>query len=154
GAVAAKGGPRFARWGVAVAGDAGRTARRLRDHVEGEVSLVRAAGAEALDLAIDDPWVQLLDHVVAEPQPLDRAGRHILDGHVGFLEQGLDDLEGARRFEVEGYRFLVGVELVEVPGVVVGLTGPLPPAGIAGHRLFDLAHLCDERGRRLAGWSA
>src|SRR4029077_4207393 len=141
GAVAAKGGPRFARWGVAVAGDAGRTARRLRDHVEGEVSFVRAAGAEALDLAVDDPWVELLDHVVAEPQPLDRAWRHILDRHIGFFEQSLDDLERTRRFEVEGDRFLVGVELVEIPGIVVGLAGPLPPAGIAGHRIFDFDDL-------------
>ena len=116
---------------VGLAGDADRAAGGLRDHVEGEALLVRAAGAEALDLAIDDAGVDLLDLVIAEAQPLDRAGRHVLDRDIGLLQQLLDDLEPARRLQVQRHRLLVGVELVEIPGVVVGLAGPQPAAGIA-----------------------
>src|SRR5690242_6624153 len=62
---------RLYRRAVAVAGDAGRAAGGLRDHVEGEVFLVWAASAKAFDLAIDDPRVQLLYGVVAEALPLE-----------------------------------------------------------------------------------
>ena len=70
---------------VALAGNAHDAAGRLRDHVEGEVVLVGAAGAEALDLRVDDARVDGAHHVVAEPQPLDRAGREILDHDIGAL---------------------------------------------------------------------
>ena len=59
---------------VGLAGDAHRAARSLRDHVEGEVFLVGAALAKTLDLGIDDARVDGADRLVAEPQPLDRAG--------------------------------------------------------------------------------
>ena len=65
----------------------------LRDHVEGERFLVRAALAEPLDLAIDDAGVDLLQHVVAEAEPLDRAGGEVLGEHVGLLDQLLDELD-------------------------------------------------------------
>ena len=68
---------------VGLAGDAHRAAAGLRDHVEGEVLLVRAALAEALDLGIDDAGVDRADHVIAEPEALDRAGRHVLDHDIG-----------------------------------------------------------------------
>jgi hypothetical protein len=57
---------RFHRRAVAVAGDAGRTASGLRDHVKGEVFLVRAAGTEPLYLAIDDAGVQFFDSIITE----------------------------------------------------------------------------------------
>src|SRR6266851_3328100 len=154
GAGVAERGAWFDRRTVAISGDADRAAGGLGDHVEGEVLLVRAALAETLDLAVDDPWVQLLDDVVAEPQALDRAGRHVLDRDVGLLQHLLDDLETARRFEVEGDRFLVGVELMEIPGIVVRPPGLKPAAGVAGLRVLDLDHLGAEPGERLgAGWT-
>src|SRR5215470_10240551 len=149
GAGVAKGRSRLDRRPVAVAGDAGRAARRLCDHVEGEVFLVRAAGAKALDLAIDDPRVQLPDDVVAQAQPLDRAGRHVLDGDVGLFQQFLDDFEPAGGFQIEGDRFLVGVELVEIPGIVIRLPGPQSAARIADLWIFDLDYLGPEPGERL-----
>src|SRR5262249_48304027 len=92
------------------------------------------------DLAIDDARVEALDRVVAEPQSLDRAGRHVLDGDVGRFDQGTNDLEPARRLQVQGHRLFVGVELVEVPGVVVGFAGLQPAAGITGVARLDLHH--------------
>ena len=141
GAGVAKRRARLDRRPVGLAGDAERATGGLRDHVESEVFFVWAAGPETLDLAVDDAGVDLLDLVIAEAQPLDRAGRHVLDRHVSLCQQRLDDFEPARRFEVEGDRLLVGVELVEIPGVVVGLTGLQPPAGVAAARVFDLDHL-------------
>src|SRR4029453_13441962 len=110
------------------------------DHVEGEAVLVRAAGAKALDLAIDDAGVDLLDRVIAEPEALDRAGRHVFDRDIGLFQQGAYDLQTARRFEVQRQRLLVGVELVEIPGVVVGLAGAQAAARIAGRGVFYFAH--------------
>ena len=78
-----------------LAGDAHRAAGGLRDHVEGEALLVRAALAEALDLAIDDAGVDRLQHVVAETEALDRAGREVLGEDVGLLDQLLDQLDAA-----------------------------------------------------------
>src|SRR5439155_8954008 len=46
---------------VWLTGNTDRAARGLRDHVEGQSLLMRAAGSEALDLAIDDTRVDLLD---------------------------------------------------------------------------------------------
>src|SRR5438477_5419259 len=94
----AKGGAGLDRCAVAITGDAGRAARRLRDHVEGEVLLIGTAGAETFDLAVDDAWVDLLDLIITKPQPLDRPGRHVLDRDIGLFEQLLDDLQPARRF--------------------------------------------------------
>jgi len=102
-----------------------------------------------LDLAEDDPRVELLHLVVAEPQPVDRPRRHVLDGDVGLLQELLDELEPARRLEVEGQRLLVGVEHVEVIRIVVGLARPQPAAGIAGLRVLDLDHFGAEPGERL-----
>jgi hypothetical protein len=100
-------------------------------------------------LAVDDAGVQLPDDIVTEAQPLDCAGRHVFDGDVGLLQQLLDDLEPARRFEIESDRFFVGVELVEIPGIVVGLPGPQSPARIAGFGVLDLDDLGTEPSERL-----
>src|SRR5882724_8969313 len=54
--------------------------------------LVRAAGAEALDLAIDDRRVQRPDHLRPEAQTFDGSRREVLDDHVGLLGHGLDEL--------------------------------------------------------------
>src|SRR6266568_4648075 len=56
GAGVAKRGTGLDRRLASLAGDAGRAAGGLRDHVEGEALLVRAPDAETLDAAIDDAW--------------------------------------------------------------------------------------------------
>src|SRR5262249_26169393 len=104
--------------------------------VEREAVLVRAAGAEALDLAIDNARIDLPDLVVTKPQPLDGAGRHVLDRDVGLLQQLADDLEPARRFQVQGHRPLVGIELMEIPQVV-RMAGLQPSARVTRARIFD-----------------
>ena len=110
---------------------------------------MRAAGPEALDLAIDDARVDLLDQFVVQAKALDRPWRHVLGHDVGLLDHLLDDLESLRRFQVQRYRLLVDVELVEVPRVVIGLAGAQPASGIAPPRVLDLDHLGAEPGQYL-----
>src|SRR3546814_1055135 len=50
---------------------------------------------------IDQARIARTDHGIVEAQALHRAGREILDQHVGLLEQPADDLMAFRRFEVD-----------------------------------------------------
>src|SRR5204862_4426708 len=93
-----------------IAGDAHRAAGSLRDHVEGERFLVRAALAETLDLAIDDAGVDLFQHVIAEAEALDRGVGEVFGEDVGLLDQLLDQLDAAHGLEVYRRRYLVGDE--------------------------------------------
>ena len=140
---------------VRLAGDAHRAAGGLRDHVEGEVLLVGAALAEALDLGIDDAGVQRADRVIAEPQPLDRSGRHVLDHDVGLLGHVLDQSQAALGFEIDRDRLLVGVEFEEIERVgAAGSAGKGRPAGLAAIRVLDLDDLGAEPGERLGAGGA
>ncbi len=143
GAGIAEGGSRLHRRAVGIASNADGAAGGLRDHVEREAVLVRAAGTEALHLAIDDAGIELLDLIVAKPQPLDGAGRHVLDRDVGLLQQRADDLEPARRLQVQRHRLLVGIELMEIPRVV-RMAGLQPSARVTRARVFDLHHFGPE----------
>src|SRR5215468_11168194 len=110
---------------------------------------MRAASPEALDLAIDNTRVDLLDRFVVQAKALDRPWCHVLGHDVGLLDHLLDDLEPLWRFQVQRYRFLVDVELVEVPRVVIGLAGPEPASRIAPPRVLDLDHLGAEPSQDL-----
>src|SRR6516225_1172446 len=140
---------RFDRRAVGLAGDADWAPGSLRDHVEGEPLLVRATTAEALDLAIDDAGVELFDRFVIETEALDRARRHVFDRDIGLFQHFLDDIEALRRFQIYRQRLLVDVELVKIPGVVVGLTRAQPAARIAPPWVLDLDHLGAEPGEHL-----
>ena len=131
-----------------LAGDAHRAARGLRDRVEREPLLVRAAGAEALDLGVDDAGIDRADDIVAEPQPLDRAGREILGEDIGLLHHLLDQRQPALGFQVDGERALVGVVHHEIVGVAEA-----GAAGLAARRL-DLGDVGAHPGERLGAGRA
>jgi hypothetical protein len=80
---------------VALAGDAHRPANSLCDRVERQALLVRAAVAEALDLGTDDARIDRADDIVAEPEPLDSAGREVLGEDIGLLHHLLDQRQTA-----------------------------------------------------------
>src|SRR5207237_6247692 len=86
---------------IALAGDAHRAAGGLGDRVEGQALLIGAARAEALDLGIDYAWIDRTDDVIAEPQPLDRAGREILGEDIGLLHHFLDQIEAALVLQID-----------------------------------------------------
>src|SRR5215469_2823093 len=78
---------RLDRAAVGLAGDRHGTPGRLRDHVKGEVILVGAVVAKALDRDIDDARVDFPDHVVAKAKPLDDAGGEILGKDICLFDQ-------------------------------------------------------------------
>jgi hypothetical protein len=67
-----------------------------------QVVLVRAALAEALHLRVDEARVDLGEHLPAEPQPLDGAGREVLHEHVGLFRQVEHELLAGRALQVDG----------------------------------------------------
>ena len=81
---------RLDRRAVPFAGNAHRAAGGLRDRVERQPLLERAAIAKALDLGIDDRRIDAADDIITEPQALNRAGRKVLGGFVGLLHHLLD----------------------------------------------------------------
>ena len=133
-------GPGLDRTAVGLAADAHHAAHGLGDHVEGQVVLERAALAEAFHLGVDDAGIDLGDDIVAEPQPLDGARREVLHEHVGLGGEIEDDLLAGRRLQVDGQRFLVGVEDQEIERGAAGLSQD-HAAGIAAFRVLDLHHL-------------
>src|SRR6266536_2249990 len=140
---------RLGRRAIALASDAHDPAGRLRDHVEGEVLLVRTVGAEAFDLRVDDARIELLHLVIGKPEPLDGAGREILDADVRLPQQILDEGKPALGFQIGRDRFLVGVEQQEIPGILPGRPAEGFAAGIAEIRVLDLDHFGTEPGQRL-----
>src|SRR5215472_17848499 len=89
GAGVARGRARLAGPAVAFAGDRHRAAAGLRDHVEGEVVLVGAALAEPLHLRVYKAWVEAVQDLPAEPQPLDCAGGCATSTRSGDVRAGL-----------------------------------------------------------------
>ena len=109
--VSPKRGARFDGRVVGIAADAHHAAHRLRDHVEGEFVLERAAFAEAFDLGIDDAGVELGDDIPAEPQALDRSRREVLDEHVRLAGEVEHELLARRRFQIDGQDFLLALKV-------------------------------------------
>ena len=136
------------RRAIRFTGHAEATAAGLRDHVEGEVFLEWAAFAEALDLGIDDAWVDRLHHVVGQAQTLDRAGGEILHHHVRAGDHILDQIEALRRLQVDCDRHFIGVEHVEIIRIIVRFIGLQAAAGIAHFRILDFHHVRAQPGER------
>src|SRR3984893_1970666 len=75
------------RAAVGLAGDRHGTPGRLRNHVKGEVVLVGAVIAKALDRDIDDPGVDFAADVVAKAEPFYDAGGEILGKEIGLFDR-------------------------------------------------------------------
>src|SRR6266403_5513366 len=84
--------PTDRRRAIPKAGRRGAAARALRYVVIDTDILIRGAFAEALDGPENDPWVELLNALPAEPHPVHCAGPEVLDQHIGLADQLLQDL--------------------------------------------------------------
>ena len=124
----------FQRTAIAFAGDAHRAAAGLRDHVERQVLLVRAALAEALDLAVDDRWVDLADHISNRDQAVrSRRARNSPPSHRPCLARSLTR---ARPFG--SFRLMVIDFLLALNNRKYGSSTPgLPPSARPGSPLWD-----------------
>src|SRR5271166_3360727 len=139
---------RLDRAAVLFAGNAHRAAGGLRDRVERQPLLERAAVAKAFNLSIDDRRIDAADDIVAEPQTLNRSGREVLGEDVRLLDHLLDQCQAALVFEVDGQRALVGVVHHEIVGVAEA-----GAAGLAARRLH-LSDVGTHPGERLSAGRA
>src|SRR5205085_7363890 len=73
------------------AGRRGSATRALRHVVIDTDVLVRGAFTEALDRSENNPRVELLNMLPAEPHPVHCAWAEVLDQHVGLADQLLHD---------------------------------------------------------------
>src|SRR6516165_9493061 len=132
---------RLDRTAVGLASDRHRTPRRLRNHVKGEVILIGAVVAEALDRDIDDARVDFADDVIAKAEPFDDAGGEILGKDIGLFDQPAQNGAPLVGLQIGGDALLVGVEQHEVLGIDALFVGRCAAALLAPGRLFDLDHL-------------
>src|SRR6266478_4400167 len=135
---------RLDRAAVGLAGDRHGTPGRLRNHVKGEVVLVGAVIAEALDRDIDDAGVDFADDVVAKAEPFYDAGSEILGKDIGLFDQPAQNGAPLVGLQIGGDALLVGVEQHEVLGINALLVGRRAAALLAPGRLLDLDHLSAE----------
>ena len=78
---------------------------------------VRPLFAEAGEIRIDQTRIPLRNIVIFELQFLARRMRRVDDQHVGPFDQPLENLLGARRFQIERHAALVAIG--QVPGIGV-----------------------------------
>src|SRR4029077_91918 len=98
------------RLATRLAGDGHDAAEGLHQRLVARAVLARAGAPERGDRAVDEPPVDLRQHVLAEPEGLHGAGAEVLDDHVRVLHQPLDHLDGLRRLQVERDAALVPIE--------------------------------------------
>ena len=129
------GGAGAGRAGVGPAGGAHQAAHSLADDVIAAPAAVRPVVPEAGDTAVDNLGVNLLEGLIAQPQPLHHAGPEVLQHHIGLLhhlEEGLFPLRG---LQIEGDTLLVAVEVHVVAALPVDHGGILPAVVPFAHRL-------------------
>ena len=131
------------------AGHRHRAAHRLRHRLVALEMRVGAVAAEALDRRVDQPRVEVAQHVPAEPQPLHRAGAEIFEQHVRLFDDFLEQPLSVVGLQVERQAALVGVEQQEEQAVGAGLFEMHGARDIARFRLFELDHVGAEKGQDL-----
>ncbi len=137
------------------AGDAHRAGGRLRHRLEAFVAAVRPVGAEALDRGKDRPRIELLDRVVAEPEPVHDTGAEVLGHDIGLLDQTAGNLLALRALQIDDGAALVAVEQQEKEAVDIRIVAvPQPARPVAALRVLDLDHIGAEPGQHLGAGRA
>ena len=132
----ADGGPRLGRRSVGLPGGVGDAAHRLDGDVHGGKIAIGSVEPEARAAAIDQAWVDIAQHLPAEPEAIHDAGGEILDHDVGLGDQREEDLLAAWLLEIEHHRLLVGVQHDQR----IRLDVALAPAHDVAFRRLDLEH--------------
>ena len=122
-------------------GHVGEPAHHLHDLVERRPLLVRP-GQEALERAIDQARIDLLEILRPQPALGHRVRREVLDQHVGRLQQLHQHRPALGRIGVERQALLVAVEVAEEAGAEAAQLA----RAVAVDRL-DLDHLGAEIGQ-------
>ena len=125
---------------VGKAGDAHDPRSGLNRHVHRQIVAVRPADAKARAGGVDQPWVDLMQPAPADAELVHRAGREILEQHIGALDHAEQQLAAARVLQIQRNRVLILVEHGEGQARTLARLGAAPP-GLAARRL----DLDDER---------
>ncbi|CAM2153002.1 hypothetical protein PT2222_20033 [Paraburkholderia tropica] len=104
---------------VGRAGNRQKARLALDQQVVGLLVAIRTVAAIARDIADDQTRITLAQRVVAEAEPLRRAGREVLHEHVGVGEQRVHDLQRFSALHVEREAFLRTVGPDEMRGETV-----------------------------------
>ena len=131
------------------AGDAHRAAHRLGDRLEALESAIRAVGAETLDGGVDQPRIELRQHLVPKTQPIQRARPEILQQHVGLRDHLLEQRLALIGLQVQRQAALVGVQDQEEQAVAVRLVAHVGARDVAALRLLQLDHVGAEKAEDL-----
>jgi hypothetical protein len=75
---------------IALTGDRHCAAADQRDHIEGEIVLVRTAFADPFDLGIDEARIERAQLPPSRAQPLDRRRGKVFDKNIGTFGQVFD----------------------------------------------------------------
>ena len=127
-----------------------QTTHRLAEHAEAGLARIRAGLPEARDAQHDQPGIERVQRVPAEPPALQGAGLEVLDQHVGLGRERAHRLLALGRAQVERHRALVArLHLPPHRGAVA----QQPPGAqrIAALDRLDLDDVGAEVGERLAG---
>src|SRR5205085_12043111 len=96
----------------ALAGDAHVAADRLREHVVPALRRVGAVLAERSDRRVDDPGVDRLQILVAEPEALHRPHAEIFGDDVDARHELLEELDPLRGLQLERDAELVAIAIL------------------------------------------
>src|SRR5206468_7944551 len=108
--------------------------------VAGQVA-ERSADAERGDRAIHDSRIDARGAGEVEPEFVDGARSEALDEHVGSADQTVQNLEPARRLQVEGQAFLVAIQRDEGRALAAPVRGGPRPGVVPAPGPLDLDDL-------------
>ena len=134
------------RLAVRLAVDRGEPAHRLGDRREPGPPGVRAVLAEPRDPRDHEPRVAGVQHVGAEPEPLQPPGPEVLDEHGGVGDEAEQDVAVGVVLEVEHDRALAAVGQLEPQALAVALVAPRHRAQAVAVGALDLDHVGAEVG--------
>src|SRR5436309_1426891 len=146
---------RAAADGLAVgeAGYAHHATRRLSDHVEALVLVVRAGEPEALDAGDDEARIRRAEPLVVEAQLFHQAGREILHDDVRSLDHPEEQRAATGILQIDRHAALVGIEDEEEHRVEARHLRPVAPRLLAARRL-DLDDVGPEPAEELGAGRA
>ncbi|MNS54088.1 hypothetical protein D3C72_868680 [compost metagenome] len=137
------------RRAIPEAGGRGSATRALRHVLVDLQVFIVVAVAEALDRSHDHLRVQLVDALPRETHAVQRARAEVLDQHVRFADQLLQDLLAFRLLGVQRERALVAVEHGEVQRVDIRDVAQLGARDIARTGALHLDDVCAEPRQQL-----
>ena len=124
-----------------LAGHRHQAGHALGDQIEPALAPIRPRLAVAGDRAVDQAGIDALERLVVDLQRLGNAGPVVLDHHIRFPRQFIEERQPVGLLEIERDAALVAVDLREAGGLVVDVRPHLTTV-VAALGLLDLDHVC------------